>query len=155
MIRTAGVQTVTTLLLLRHRFLLQGRKGNSKWQTLAEELDPVAYRGRAEAPDWLTPEEVRALLELTPGGNLSPVQKEDRLTRALDDLEALRPALDARAQERAAALLDAHERVRGAARGLGATYTIEPPGPPDPLGIYVFVPLPPGSPPSSTPQGSA
>ncbi|CAM4399200.1 DEAD/DEAH box helicase [Deinococcus marmoris] len=154
-IRTAGVQTVTTLLLLRHRFLLQGRKGNNKWQTLAEELDPVAYRGRAENNDWLTPEEVRALLELTPVGNLSSVQKEDRLTRALDDLETLRPTLDARAQERAAALLDAHERVRGAARGLGATYTIEPPGPPDPLGIYVFVPLPPTSPPSSNPQDGA
>jgi hypothetical protein len=47
-----------------------------------------------------------------------------------------------RARDRAAALLDAHERVRGAARGQGVTYTVEPPSPPDLLGVYVFLPMP-------------
>jgi len=70
------------------------------------------------------------------------VQKEDRLTRVLADVQGLDGPLMARAQERAAALLEAHERVRGAARGQGVTYSVEPPGPPDLLGIYVFLPLP-------------
>lgn len=142
-IRTSRVPTQTTLLLLRHRFHLTGRKGNRTWQTLAEELDTVAYRGRAERGDWLTPEGVAALLDVQPEGNLDPTQKTDRLTRALTELEGVQAALLARAGERAAALLEAHERVRGAARGLGATYTVESPRAPDLLGVYLFVPLPP------------
>ena len=141
-IRTLGVTTLTTLILLRHRFHLTGRKGNRSWQTLAEELDTVAYAGRAGDAAWLTPEETAALLELTPQGNLEPVQKEERLTKALGELETLHSSLTARALERGEALLIAHERVRGAAKGLGATYSVEPPGAPDVLGVYVFLPIP-------------
>ena len=82
------------------------------------------------------------VLNLMPEGNLDPVQKEDRLTRALSDLDGMGDMLMTRARDRAAALLDAHERVRGAARGQGVTYTVEPPGPPDLLGVYVFLPMP-------------
>lgn len=141
-IRTSQVGTQTTLLLLRHRFHLTGRKGNRTWQTLAEELDLMAYAGRADDPTWLDAAGTRALLNLTPEGNLDPVQKEDRLTRALSDLAGMEDVLMTRARDRAAALLDAHERVRGAARGQGVTYTVEPPGPPDLLGVYVFLPMP-------------
>ena len=141
-IRTGGVTTLTTLILLRHRFHLTGRKGNRSWQTLAEELDTVAYAGRAADAAWLTPEATAALLELTPQGNLEPVQKEERLTKALQELESLSDALMARARGRGEALLIAHERVRGAAKGLGATYSVEPPGAPDVLGVYVFLPIP-------------
>ncbi|MFC6619267.1 helicase-related protein [Deinococcus radiophilus] len=141
-IRTSGVTTQTTLLLLRHRFHLTGRKGNRTWQTLAEELDLLAFAGRAEEPTWLTPEQTRALLTLTPEGNLAPEQKTERLTRTLSDLRGMDDLLMNRAQERAAALLEAHERVRGAARGQGVTYTVEPPGSPDRLGVYLFLPVP-------------
>ena len=141
-IRTSQVTTQTTLLLLRHRFHLTGRKGNRTWQTLAEELDLLAYAGRAEDPTWLSAEATRALLNLAPEGNLDPVQKEDRLRRALSDLAGLDGRLMDRARERAAALLEAHERVRGAAKGQGVTYTVEPPGAPDLLGVYVFLPMP-------------
>lgn len=141
-IRTSEVSTVTTLLLLRHRFHLTGRKGNRQWQTLAEELDTLAYRGRGENAEWLNEEEVRKLLDLQPEGNLDPVQKEERLNRALAELAGMNDFLSARARERSAALLEAHERVRGAARGQGVTYSVEPPGPPDLLGVYVFLPLP-------------
>lgn len=141
-IRTSGVSTQTTLLLLRWRFHLSGRKGNRSWQTLAEELDLLAYAGRAEDPQWLDAEATRALLDLTPQGNLDPVQKEERLTRTLEGLSALEGVLDQRGRDRAAALLDAHERVRGAARGQGVTYSAEPPGPPDLLGVYLFLPAP-------------
>lgn len=142
-IRTAGVTTQTTLLLLRHRFHLTGRKGNRTWQTLAEELDMVAFQGRAEDEKWLTPEEIRTLLELQPDGNLNPALKEERLARVLNSITGMQDLLMVRAKERAAALLDAHERVRGAARGLGATYSIEPPRTPDLLGVYLYVPMPP------------
>ncbi|AIZ45147.1 ATP-dependent helicase [Deinococcus radiopugnans] len=145
-IRTSGVSTVTTLLLLRHRFHLTGRrnKDRRKWQTLAEELDTLAYRGRADAADWLDAPDVTRLLDLPPEGNLDPVQKEERLIRALTELEDMQDALLERARKRAEALLTAHERVRGAARGVssGVAYSVEPPGPPDLLGVYVFVPAP-------------
>ncbi|MDO4264215.1 MAG: ATP-dependent helicase, partial [Deinococcus sp.] len=141
-IRTSGVSTQTTMLLLRHRFHLTGRKGNRTWQTLAEELDLLAFAGRAEEPTWLTAEETRALLSLAPEGNLAPEQKTERLTRTLSDLHGMDDLLMNRAQERAAALLEAHERVRGAARGQGVTYTVEPPGSPDRLGVYLFLPMP-------------
>jgi superfamily II DNA or RNA helicase len=141
-IRTGGVSTVTTLILLRHRFHLTGRKGNRTWQTLAEELDTLAYRGRAESAEWLTAEDAGKLLDLQPVGNLDPVQKEDRLTYALTELDGMQGTLLTRARDRAATLLEAHERVRGAARGQGVTYTVEPPGPPDLLGVYVFLPVP-------------
>jgi hypothetical protein len=141
-IRTGGVSTLTTLILLRHRFHLTGRKGNRTWQTLAEELDTLAYRNRAESGDWLSAEDVGKLLDLPPERNLEVVEKEERLTRALSELDGMQEALLGRAHDRAAALLEAHERVRGAARGQGVTYTVEPPGPPDLLGVYVFLPMP-------------
>ncbi|MFD1731775.1 helicase-related protein [Deinococcus malanensis] len=74
-IRTSGVTTLTTLLLLRHRFHLTGRKGNRTWQTLAEELDTVAYRGRLEGQDWLSLDEVQALLGLTPKATWTPCKR--------------------------------------------------------------------------------
>lgn len=141
-VRTSQVSTQTTLLLLRHRFHLSGRKGNRTWQTLAEELDLMAFTGRVDEPTWLSAETTRALLSLTPEGNLDPVQKVERLTRTLEGLAGMDAVLMDRARGRAAALLDAHERVRGAARGQGVTYTVEPPGPPDLLGVYVFLPMP-------------
>lgn len=144
-IRTSQVSTQTTLLLLRHRFHLTGRKGNRQWQTLAEELDLLAFAGRvptAKGGDWLSKDETRALLELTPEGNLAPEQKTQRLSQVLGELGYMNDLLLTRAQERAAALLEAHERVRGAARGQGVTYTVEPPSPPDVLGVYIFMPMP-------------
>lgn len=143
-IRTAGVTTQTTLLLLRHRFHLNGRKGNRTWQTLAEELDPVAFRGDPAVPQWLEAEEVRALFDLQPDSNLPAPVKQQRLEDVLSAFSALQPHLVQRAEARARELLEAHERVRGAARGLGATYALEAPTPPDVLGLYIFLPQPAG-----------
>jgi hypothetical protein len=136
------VPTQTTLLLLRHRFHLSGRKGNRTWQTLSEELDFVAFTGRSDNPTWLDPTATQALLELEPLGNLNDTQKEDRLTRTLNELSLQSQTLKTRANERANTLLEAHERVRGAAKGLGVTYSIEPPTAPDVLGVYIFLPVP-------------
>ncbi len=137
-----AVPTQTTLLLLRHRFHLSGRKGNRTWQTLSEELDFVAFTGRSDNPTWLDPIATQALLELEPLDNLSATQKEDRLTRTLSELSLHTQHLSARAAQRATTLLEAHERVRGAAKGLGVTYGIEPPTKPDVLGVYIFLPVP-------------
>lgn len=141
-IRTTGVTTQTTLLLLRHRFHLNGRKGNRTWQTLAEELDPYAFTGNPSDPQWLDPDATRALFDLNPDSNLPAPVKQQRLEGILNAFGTLQPHLIRRAQERAAELLDSHERVRGAARGLGATYALEAPTPPDVLGLYLFLPQP-------------
>ncbi|MFC3833955.1 MULTISPECIES: helicase-related protein [Deinococcus] len=143
-IRTAGVTTQTTLLLLRHRFHLNGRKGNRTWQTLAEELDPVAFQGSPDHPVWLGEDAVRALFDLQPDSNLPPQVKQQRLDAVLQDFDTLRPFLATRALTRSESLLEAHTRVRGALRGLGATYALETPAEPDVIGLYIFVPQPAG-----------
>lgn len=143
-IRTSGVSVVTTLLLLRHRFHLTGRKGNRTWQTLAEELDTLAYVRRAGQIEWLPAEQVQTLLDLPVEGNVDAADKETRLRTAAELLQSedMQAALKERARARGAELLAAHERVRGAASGQGATYSVEPPGPPDVLGVYLFLPIP-------------
>lgn len=141
-LRSSGVDSVTTLLLLRWRFHLTGRKGNRSWQTLAEELDTVAFVRRGGEAAWLDPAATAALLELRPEANVDPTDKEARLRRALGELPDLEALLRSRGQERSQELLEAHERVRGAARGQGVTYSVEPPGPPDLLGVYVYLPVP-------------
>ncbi|MFN6201011.1 MAG: hypothetical protein ACK496_00860, partial [Acidobacteriota bacterium] len=54
----------------------------------------------------------------------------------------LRPHLVAVAAVRARDLLDAHRRVRQASRTRGVSYRVEPQLPPDPLGIFILLPLP-------------
>lgn len=141
-IRTSKVNKLTTLLLLRHRFHLNGRKGNHKWQTLAEELDLVAFRGRGEQRQWLPNEEAYQLLEVEPEGNIDAQDKTERLSKAIAELTDLQDWLLERAKERGEELYQAHERVRGQNKGLGATYGVDPPGPPDLLGIYLYLPVP-------------
>jgi hypothetical protein len=59
----------------------------------------------------------------------------------VDGFAALRPALEQAAQDRAAALLESHLRVREASRAGGRRPLVEPFLPVDLLGIYVFLPV--------------
>jgi hypothetical protein len=52
------------------------------------------------------------------------------------------PHLESAARSRAAELLEAHRRVRSAARLRGVSQRVEPQLPPDILGVYVFLPVP-------------
>ena len=143
-IRTAAVTKRTTLLLLRLRFHISdvvGRQG----ALLAEESQLVAFRGAPGAAEWLTGEEVEALLACTPTASIGPDQQREALEQILRDFEQVRPHLDAVAHERAQSLAGSHDRVRRAVtraggRTAGGATKVAPELPVDVLGVYVYLP---------------
>ena len=76
-----------------------------------------------------------------PTGNMLPEQIRMFLQGVLDGMPHLTSRLDLACDERAEALLNAHRRVRTAAKAKG-TLRVEAQHPPDILGIYVLLPVP-------------
>lgn len=138
-IRTRQVEMRTTLLLLRLRYHLKTSRGSEETTLLAEEVLPVAFRGSAEAADWLDTASAEALLSAEPDDNIFPQQATQFISQMIAGLSVLQPHLEAVALERAETLLQSHRRVRDAARHTGR-YRVEPKLPVDVLGIYVFLP---------------
>jgi hypothetical protein len=83
---------------------------------------------------------VEALLQAEPDQNVVPDRARHVVQRVVDDYEQIRPHLEAVAYQRAEELLQAHRRVRSAARMRGVRYRVEPQLPPDVLGVYVYLP---------------
>ncbi|KWX01821.1 Helicase domain protein [Carbonactinospora thermoautotrophica] len=139
-IRTAAVPARTTLLLVRYRFHLTLPGRQEKRTVVAEDARMLAYRGRADEPEWLTDEEVTELLAAQPDANLLPELVRRQAERAIDDLDALQDALDARGGELAEELHAAHQRVRGVvgATRRGLSVTFQPRA--DVIGVYVYLP---------------
>lgn len=138
-IRTRAVTSRTTLLLVRfrHHLTLPGRGSTP---TVAEEVRVLAYRGKAGAPEWLTPQETEELLDAKPTTNAYTEHVQQYAERAVRDLDRIQDALDGHGETAASELLEAHRRVRRSAsaarRGLKVTF--QPPA--DVLGVYVYVP---------------
>jgi superfamily II DNA or RNA helicase len=144
-VRTAAVTERTVLLLLRGRYLLRERRAGTTRELLAEEALLVGFRGDWEAPEWLPPGEADRLARAAvPVANVAPGQVRLWLEQARAALPALAPRLDALADERAAALLAAHRRVRAAAQLTGLQQQVEAQRPLDVLGLYVLMPPPTG-----------
>jgi superfamily II DNA or RNA helicase len=139
-IRTDRVAKRTTILLARLRFHIVTRHGAQERPLLAEDLALLAFEGAPQNAVWLEPAQAEALLQAEPKGNVHADQAAAFLQRVVEDFDALRPMLDATAQQRGAALLEAHRRVRSASRQQGVSYRVEPQLPPDVLGIYVYLP---------------
>lgn len=141
-IRTRAVQTRTTLLLLRMRFhiVAKDRDGVAR-PLLAEDVALAGYRGSPENADWLTRDEAEALLAATPDANIGPDVATEQLGRVISSFAVLLPRIQSVAAERAGALLDAHRRVRKAARSGAQALRVEDHGHPDVLGLYVYLPL--------------
>ncbi len=145
-IRTDAVAERTTVLVLRIRHLIHEASGPSpepRPPMLAEEVALVGYRGTPEAPSWLAPDEVERLIRgARPVANVAPQQAATWLLGVQATLGTLGPHLEVIAQERAAAVLESHTRVRRAAGLRIRGRRVEPHLPPDVLGIYVMVPPP-------------
>jgi hypothetical protein len=141
--RTDAVAARTTLLLVRMRFDVVTKRGSSEHRQLAEELQLLAFAGSPREPDWLTEESASAeLLDAEPSGNVTPEQARSLVTEVVEAYDRLSPTLEGAAERRAAALLDAHMRVREGARLKGVRYEVVPQPPVDVLGAYVFLPRP-------------
>lgn len=138
-IRTRAVAERTTLLLLRFRFHIVTRAGGEERPLLAEDCAVLGFAGPVHAPRWLGDAAAVQLLDAQPAGNVGPDQAVYFLRQVTEGFASLAPALDQAAQERAHALLEAHRRVRAAARAR-ATVNVAPHLPPDVLGIYIYLP---------------
>lgn len=143
-IRTAGVDERTVLLLVRLRYQLHlARKATSEERPLlAEEVRLVAFAGEPEEPEWLDDEAARRLLTLGPDVEVPPDQKTHFLRRILDHRDLLEAHLEGLAETWGGELLAAHQRVRKAAKARGGRYRVEPKLPVDVLGLYLYLPAP-------------
>ena len=131
----------TTALLLRLRFHIvnQGRGGKQR-PLLAEDLALVGFRGSPDRAEWLESEDVEALLKADADANIDSAQAVKAVSRILDRLDTIRPHLDQVGDERGAALLDAHRRVRKATQSGVRALKVDVHKPADILGIYVYLP---------------
>ena len=140
-VRTHLVERRTTLLLVRFRFHLITQTGDEERQLLAEDSLMVAFEGAPDSARWLDTESAEALLNAEPDDNIAPQQAADFVQRVIDGFDHIAPKLDEIARQRGDELLEAHQRVRAAARQRGVRYSVEAQLPPDVLGIYVYLPV--------------
>jgi len=140
-IRTEKVERRTTVLLVRFRFHLLERPGSrGEKALLAEDLGLLAFEGAPKSAVWLDSARAEELMQAEPKGNVHADQAAAFLQRIVDEFDALRPRIEEAAHARADALLQAHRRVRTAARQQGVSHRVEPQLPPDVLGLYVYLP---------------
>ncbi|MDP9438446.1 MAG: DEAD/DEAH box helicase, partial [Actinomycetota bacterium] len=138
---TSLVERRTTLLLVRYRYHIITRlAGGEERALLAEDSQLAAFAGSASDPQWLDSKEAEALLGAKPEGNVSPDRAEYFLRQVIAQGDTLKEWLGAAAEERGEELLEAHRRVRQAARQTGVRHHVEPKLPPDVLGVYVYLP---------------
>lgn len=139
-IRTKQVSRRSTALLVRFRYHIVTKRGDKETRLLAEDSQVLAFAGSPQNAEWLDDESAEKLLKAQPDQNIQPEQARDFVQRVINDFSILAPHIDEVAKDRGEALLDAHRRVRTAARMRGITYTIEPQLPPDVLGIHIYLP---------------
>lgn len=133
---TRGVDTLTTLLVLRLRFKLvtSGRR-----TLLAEEATGIAF-GPGSAEAVATGAEALALLEHEASRSIEAPANQRQIEQALARYPEYQQAIARYAAARAVALSDDHDRVKSATRGEGVTTVVEPILPADVIGLYVLVP---------------
>ncbi|PSR66846.1 helicase [Nocardia sp. MDA0666] len=140
-VRTRGVDTRTTMLLVRYRFRLTLPTRASERELIAEDARLLAFQGSPAAATWLSPEQSLSLLDVVADENTDPVFGTRTTQRVLDELDATTTHLDSFGEQLAAELLSSHRRVRSAAgeivRGVGVTVQ----KPADILGVYVYLPV--------------
>ncbi|RIK10759.1 MAG: ATP-dependent helicase [Acidobacteria bacterium] len=140
--RTSGVTTATTLVLLRIRFHLTAKTPSGLKRSLVEDCGVLAWRNSTGKAEWLEPDEIEALLDTRPDGNIASEDARTRIAAALESAAGLAPVFEAEALRRADAVAEQHMRVREAAKAKGAKVDVEAELPRDIVGIYVYVPQP-------------
>lgn len=140
-IRTKAVKTRTTLLLLRLRYHIITTRGNDVSPLLAEDTQIVGFRSAPSTAEWLDRGEAESLLLAKPDENVTDDVARNFIQKVIDEFQHVRPRLDEVAEAHGKELLDAHQRVRTAAKRTGVKYSIEPQLPSDVLGLYVYLPV--------------
>jgi hypothetical protein len=139
-IRTRAVTVRTTLLLVRFRFHLVATEDGRERPLLAEDARVLAFTGTPDRAVWLDQAAAEALLDARPDENVAPEQARAFVQRVTNGWDALAPQLAERAGALAGELVEAHRRVRDAARRKGVRFVARPHLPPDVVGVYVLLP---------------
>ncbi len=140
-IRTKAVTRLTTILLLRVRYLVQQP---DRPPLLSEEVRIAGYTDgpKRGAPGWLDDgEAMRLLVEAKPDKNIAMNEKQELITDALEQWPKVEAALHGPIKDRAAELEKSHKRVRQAVSLKVRQLTVKPQLPPDLLGILVLQPV--------------
>ncbi len=139
-LRTRAVAQVTVLAEFRVRNVIATLQGRQ--ELVAEEMLLWGWQGDADdADNYLTPDAAKEILnQAMPSANISPAELAYWQEEALNTLKRLSPVFDKLALERAAHLVEAHERFREALDKGHRFKVVEPVLPMDLLGLYVLVP---------------
>jgi len=140
-IYTHRVERRTTLLLVRFRYYIITTRNGIDNPLLAEDCRLLGFSGAPEQAAWLDEDAAEKLILAEPAMNISPDRAAQFVTRIIEGFAHLKPYLEKEAYRRGEELLNAHRRVRSAARMSGVKYRVEPHLPPDVLGIYVYLPV--------------
>jgi superfamily II DNA or RNA helicase len=140
-IYTHRVERRTTLLLVRFRYYIITTRNGIDSPLLAEDCRLLGFSGAPERAEWLDDDAAEKLILAEPAMNISPDRAAQFVTRIVEGFDHLNPYLEQEAHRRGKELLNAHRRVRSAARMSGVKYRVEPHLPPDVLGIYVYLPV--------------
>ncbi|BCQ07073.1 RNA polymerase-associated protein RapA [Mycobacterium heckeshornense] len=138
--RTAAVDTVTTLLVVRYRLEITLPGAHGTITQVAEDAEFMAYTSAGDQLRWLPDDDVERLLAAAPSGNVADALARAQLERALSRLAVLRDHLNQTGRDAAAAVVADHRAVRSASRSGGRAVTAEFLPPADVLGVYVFLP---------------
>jgi superfamily II DNA or RNA helicase len=137
--RTEAVSRLTTLYLLRLRFLIEQPDHTP---LLAEEVQVIGHSGTADKPMWISSDEALKLLEQAGAdANIGEEEKRELISTALGGWMGLDPAIQNHITQRAEALTEAHRRIRQAVSMRVRGLTVKPQMPPDLLGMLVLQPF--------------
>ncbi|GBD43555.1 RNA polymerase-associated protein RapA [bacterium HR40] len=139
-LRTPAVAELTTLFLLRVRYLIEQPE---KVPMLAEEVLVLAGREKERGQlGWLEDgEALRLLAEAKAEGNIPPPEKQELIRGALDMWPRLADDLEGRVRRRAETLAESHKRIRRVAGLRVRELDVKPQLPTDLLGILVLQPM--------------
>lgn len=140
-IRTRAVDKLTTVLLLRIRYLLHQPE---RVPLLSEEVQVAGFVNGSPAGSrkWLKDDQaLRLLAEARPDANVPLAEKSELVTAALNMWPKLEAGLQERVTARAAELEGRHKRIRQAVAMRVRELRLEPQFPPDLLGILVLQPM--------------
>jgi len=139
--RTEKIDRRTTALLVRFRYHIVAKDGETESPLLAEDCRVMAFAGSPQNPQWFDNEIANSLLDVRPSGNIQPEQARDFTARVIENFASLTPHVESEANRRGEELLDAHRRVRKASKLRRIQYSVVPQLPADILGIYVYLPV--------------
>lgn len=138
-IRTKAVSRLTTIALLRVRYLVNQP---DRAPLLAEEVVVEGYTVTAKDVAWLDDGAALALLaEAKPDANVAMTEKRKLTADAIESWPSLSPQIQTRIDARASALERSHKRVRQAVSMKVRDLKVSPQFPPDLLGVLVMQPV--------------